>query len=562
MKKFNCLTNIRSEMFDYRLFKFVITIFILALPSFQATGQDSESLPADSALLATPREAVRTHLHYLQEDSFRPSVAAKALHFDGDDKEARNLAIKLKKILDGKQLYVVVDEIPADPNYSDTATGKQRYVLFDSEPRIYVKKYGDVWQYSATTVEAIPTMYKNIFPFDSDQIMKLLPDFMLKEYLGMQLWKYIGIVVYIGLGILLHKIFVWIFGYFLIRIFARIRRTSIAEKYIKPIARPISSLLIILLVIIFIPILQLPISLGIVVSYAIKVATPLLFAVIAYRLSDLVADLLSRLASKTQTSVDDQLVPLVRKTLKVVVVIFGVIYLLNNLNVSIAPLLAGVSIGGLAFALAAQDTVKNLFGSITIFSDQPFEVGDWIHFEGIDATVEEVGIRSTRLRTFHNSVVSIPNGRLADLTIDNYGRRQYRRYYTTIAITYDTPPDLADAFVEGLKQIVDNHPKTWKDFYQIHMNEFGSHSLDIIFYIFFDVPDWQAELRARHEIILEVIRLAEDLGVRFAFPTQTLHVEEFPEKKSMTPVYEGNRKTFMEKVSSFFSKKQIPPQSN
>ncbi|MFP4527189.1 MAG: mechanosensitive ion channel family protein [Candidatus Kapaibacterium sp.] len=525
-------------------------------------AQNAESIPPDSVLLDSPRDAVRSHLFYLQNKNFRPSLAAKTLHFDGDDKVARNRAIRLKRVMDGRQLYVSFEDIPDDPNYFDSASGKARYVLFDKEPRIYLKKYDDKWQYSTATVEAIPEMYEKLFPFDSDALMDILPDFTLETYLGLQLWQYIGIIIYIVLGFLLHKIFVWMFGYFLVKVFSKMKRTSIAERYIRPIARPISSLLLVLIVVIFLPALQLPPSIGIAISYAIKVITPLLFTLIAYRLCDLVGDILSRLALKTHTSIDDQLVPLIRKTLKVVVVVFGVIYLLNNLDVSITPLLAGVSIGGLAFALAAQETIKNLFGSITIFSDQPFEVGDWVKFEGLDATVEEVGIRSTRLRTFYNSVVSIPNGRLADLTIDNMGRRQYRRFYTTLSITYDTPPDLVEAFVEGLRTIVDRHPDTNKEMYHIYMNEFGASSLNVLFYIFFAVPDWAAELKARHQIILDIIRLAEELGVRFAFPTQTVHVEDFPEKKTLTPHYTGDRSVFSEKVSEFFKKRAKGPEEN
>jgi MscS family membrane protein len=149
----------------------------------------------------------------------------------------------------------------------------------------------------------------------------------------------------------------------------------------------------------------------------------------------------------------------------------------------------------------------------------------------------------------------VPNGKLADATIDNHGLRQYRRFFMHIALTYDTPPDLIEVFVQGLRKIVEKHPKTRKDFYIIEFNEMGDFSLKIMFYIFFAVPTWPEELRARHEILIEVVRLAEKLGVRFAFPTSTLHMETFPDKNSLTPKYDMNMNEFKKVMEDYFAEK-------
>jgi len=188
--------------------------------------------------------------------------------------------------------------------------------------------------------------------------------------------------------------------------------------------------------------------------------------------------------------------------------------------------------------LAAQDTIRNLFGSLTIFLDRPFQIGDWVVGTGFEGTVEEVGFRATRVRTFYNSLVYVPNGKLTDMIIDNMGARVFRRYRAMLAITYDTPPELIDAFCEGLREIVQKHPDTRKDAFFIYMHEMGSASLNILFQIFFKVKTFPEEFQARHEIILQTLHLAKALGVRFAFPTQTIHIEEMPEKKSGTPVYD------------------------
>jgi MscS family membrane protein len=310
---------------------------------------------------------------------------------------------------------------------------------------------------------------------------------------------------------------------------------------------------VVLLLALLVPVLQLPVGSARYIDPLLRALLPLFGIIVFYKMADILALYLQKLASKTESTLDDQLVPLFRKTLKTFIVVIGALFILENLNVPILPLLTGLSIGGLAFALAAQDTIKNFFGSLMIFIDKPFQIGDWITSGPIDGTVEEVGFRSTRVRTFRNSVVYVPNGSLADSTIDNHGLRKYRRFYTQIAITYDTPADLIELFTEGLKKIVEKHPKTWKDFYEVHFNDMASSSLNIMFYVFFDVPTWSQELRARHEVLLEIVRLAEKLGINFAFPTQTLHIENMPGKPSLSPQYE-TRDELKKKLEGYFSK--------
>jgi MscS family membrane protein len=163
-----------------------------------------------------------------------------------------------------------------------------------------------------------------------------------------------------------------------------------------------------------------------------------------------------------------------------------------------------------------------------IFVDKPFQIGDWVSGNNIDGTVEEVGFRSTRIRTFRDSVQYVPNGTIADLIIDNHGERNYRRFNTSIGLTYDTSTEKIQHFVDDLKKIILDHPKTIKTNYQVHLNKFSASSLDILFYVFFKVDDWSEELAVRHEIMLEIIRKAEQLEVKFAFPSQSLYVEQMP----------------------------------
>ena len=243
-----------------------------------------------------------------------------------------------------------------------------------------------------------------------------------------------------------------------------------------------------------------------------------------WRLIEVLTDLLTLKASETETRFDDLLVPLLRKGLKVAVAAFGLAFIASNLNIDISSLLAGLGLGGLAFALAAQDTVKNVFGTLTVILDRPFDVGDWIKVEEVEGTVESVGFRSTRVRTFYDSVVTVPNGNLLTATVDNLGVRRFRRWKTVLSLTYDTPPERLEAFCEGVRELIRAHPHTRKDYFQVYFNAFNASSLDVLLYVFHEVPDWTAELAERHRLGVDILRLAKRLGVEFAFPTQTVHL--------------------------------------
>lgn len=244
----------------------------------------------------------------------------------------------------------------------------------------------------------------------------------------------------------------------------------------------------------------------------------------AWRVVDLIAELLVAKAARTPSKFDDVLIPLLRKAIKIFIVIFGVIYGAQSLSIPIGPMLASLGVGSLAFAFAARDTIENFFGSVAVLLDRPFSVGDWVAIGETEGIVEEVGFRSTRVRTFHNSQVTVPNANLVRATVDNYGRRRYRRWSTTLGVQYDTPPDKLVAFAEGIRELVRAHPYTRKDFFAVHLNEFGASSLNIMLYVFFEVSDWSTELRERERLALDIVRLADRLGVSFAFPTQTIHL--------------------------------------
>ena len=245
----------------------------------------------------------------------------------------------------------------------------------------------------------------------------------------------------------------------------------------------------------------------------------------AYRLTSVASLSLQLFVKNTKIEIDTQIITLMSKLLKIGVVIIGALITLQNLGVNVLSLLAGLGIGGLTLALAAKDTAANFFGSLMIFIDQPFKVGDWIVTSQGEGTVEEIGFRSTRLRTFYSSIISVPNALIASEEIDNMGRRQARRVKTELALTFDTRPEKIKAFIDEIKTLLKNHPSVQKHTYHVVFNNYASSSLNILLYFFLNVENWSQELNTKEEIFLRIYDIADKLQVNFAFPTQTLHLE-------------------------------------
>jgi MscS family membrane protein len=516
-------------------------------------GQQPQNVPIT---LESPYNTMYAHLYYLQEDNYQPELAARTLYGVQDSMRARRLAIQLKQVLDGKGLYVRFNLIPQNPDFVDSLSQNAVFTPFPEVlPEVYLEKINDQWYYSAGTVENIPELHKRVYPFGMDLLLNLLPKLGQNKVLGLAIWQYAGLIILLTMAILLHVLLSRLLNPVVSRFSrSKIYPSLVGRDLVGKIARLISILIILRFIRVFLPPLQLPIEAANFAFITITIITTVLFVMLALRIIDVVMKYAENFTQKTSSRLDEQLMPIMRRVLQVVAVAAGLIQVLHVLNINVTTLIAGISIGGLALALAAQDTLKNLFGSLTIFMDKPFQIGDWINFSGVDGTVEEVGVRSTRVRTFANSLVYVPNGKLADMTINNYGERAYRRFKTTISITYDTPPLLIEKFVTGLRQIVETHPQTRKDYYEIHLNEMNASSLDILFYIFFAVPGWSDELKAKHEVLIAVIELAETLGVRFAFPTSTIHVEELPGAGNNSPAYEQEVAKLDEKLVDYLKR--------
>ncbi|MCX6141381.1 MAG: mechanosensitive ion channel [Candidatus Kapabacteria bacterium] len=253
-------------------------------------------------------------------------------------------------------------------------------------------------------------------------------------------------------------------------------------------------------------------------------ALAMVFVFIAiYRLVDLVCSRTVEHVLRKRANGRDAattLAPLIGSALKVLVATIALVTVLGFLGVNVAAILTGLSIGGVAFALASQDTIKNLFGSAVILADHPFGVGDWIIVQEAEGIVEEIGFRSTRIRTFADSVITVPNGRLADMTIDNLGARSFRRYRTSVLIEHATPPDKIRRYVQAIRDLINAHPLTVKapERIIVGISEISPLGYTISVVMFVDSSMLKDEPGFKHDINMEIISAAEKLQIQFAKP--------------------------------------------
>jgi MscS family membrane protein len=202
----------------------------------------------------------------------------------------------------------------------------------------------------------------------------------------------------------------------------------------------------------------------------------------------------------------------------------GILAIMASFGYPISTVLAGLGIGALAIAFGAQKTIENLFGSISLAIDQPFRVGDLVKVQDFMGTVEDIGLRSTRFRTADRTLVSIPNGKLADERLESYEARDRMRLAATLGLTYGTTRDQLRTVLQGFERVLRSHPRIWPDAVAVSFSGFGPSSLDIEVMAWFQVPTWDDFRQCREEVLLGFMEVVEQAGTSFALPTRTVHV--------------------------------------
>ncbi len=541
-----------------RRLAWLVILLLFFLPASAAEGENAGEADRKAAAeqaarvpesLQSPRATMATFLHAMNDikrgDPERIADALSTLDLSGVNPLVRrergeDLAWMLLEILDRTRL-VDLERVP------DRREGEPWVFERYGSGEIRIRRLDDGrWLFDRETVAALPAILEEVSEREKQvagsdnaewlplhiRLRQQLPEWARQRTVILQNWQWLGLLLIIALGVLVDRVAQFLARGAMRRWLRRFPGVAARIGDADTRLRPLGLMLMAAVWWIGILLLGLPEEVLLVLLVAVKLLASIAAVWTAWRLVDVASALLAEKAAATDNRVDDVLVPMVTRTLKIFIAVGGVVFVADNLNIDITGLLAGLGLGGLAFALAAKDLVQNFFGSVTVLLDRTFTVGDWIIVDGIEGTVEHMGFRSTRIRTFYNSLVTIPNSRFITAEVDNMGARRYRRYKQKFGVTYDTPPEKIDAFCEGLREIVRRHPYMRKDYFQIWFNDLGPSALEILVYVFWETPDWTTELRERHRFLLDALRLAEALEVEFAFPTQTIHLHQEPPRET------------------------------
>jgi MscS family membrane protein len=502
-----------------------------------STSQPTAEIPLDNS---TPAATLNVFLTAMRNNDLRTAVSCLDLSQvqDRDPSVTHSIAGKILLVLNRVKLIVPSDYV--------TPLNDARVVLLkEIAGRIELVRIADghrqgEWLFSDATVRQIDGLYEE---WESEPILPelwgqrfsfvALPSLYVREYFispslkqrwgGLQYWQWLGLLLTVLLGYVVRQLCSLILPPIGQRLLST-KHTAILPATVRKGLRPTFNFVMVLVWWGGLVVLDLGLSITLWLSATLRIVVTVFAVAAFYALIDLATAYFSARAARTVSRLDDVLVPLLQKTLKVVVIAIGAVVVAKVFGFHVGPLLAGLGVGGLAFGLAAQDTLKNFFGSVNVVLDRPFQVGDWVRIGDTEGTVETVGLRSSRIRTFYNSEVTVPNSGIMNAVIDNMGRRRYRRISTKLGVLYSTTPEQLDAFCEGIRELIRTHPYTRKDYFHVYVNEFADSSINIMLYCFHECPDWGTELRERHRLLLDIMRLAKRLGVEFAFPTQTLHM--------------------------------------
>jgi MscS family membrane protein len=449
-----------------------------------------------------------------------------------DKSEGPELARQLKIALD-RTLWVELEQISGDPkgNVEDGLPSQRETLGYIKTPektvdillqRIPREDGVLIWKFSNRTVAEIPQLYKHFGyrPFE-EMLSKVFPDFTL---LGWQLWQWALFLIALPLTYLAALLPTWIVGRLV-----RGRETEMSRKFSLLITGPIRVVLWVLFIRAAVSYIGVSAT-----GRSLFSAGPLLtiaLAWVAIRLADLVFDWWAENLQEKGEESAVVLVQPVRKIAKGLVVLFAALLWLDNIGFNVSTLLAGLGVGGIAVALAAQDTLKNFFGSVMILLDKPFSVGQRVTVKGHDGVVEDIGLRSTKIRLLTGHQATVPNDQMANIDIENIGRRPHIRRLTNITITYDTPPEKIEKAVNIIETTLDNHEGMETDFPpRVYFNEFNPYSLNILVLYWYHPPDYWSFLAFSQRVNLQIMREFEKEGIQFAFPTSTTYLTQDDEQ--------------------------------
>jgi MscS family membrane protein len=514
-----------------------------------AAGQGKEigDVPAD---FRSPFAFVQTFIQAFKKGDL--DLAARCLDLTDIPDPARHvlgrvLAVKLKEVLD-RSVFVIFQDLP------DSSVGLPLEALLHKEGRIVGERQATgerkgQWLFNRATVRSIDRLYD---AFEGEPILpelqaqgrsaawpgfreapglwlrKRVPGWLrsqveLREDHPLALYQVLGSILLLVAVIPIYRIVIRPLTRLAAALF-RWRSMAAEQSEIRSWVRPLGWLAALWVLERGVMLLDLRTeTAGVILSVlipAVVIATSFAFLRLIDPLLRLVAG--PAATSQVENTLAAMGFPVISLVLKIVVVVTGLAALLKLFNFDVATVLAGLGIGGLAIALAAQDTLKNFFGSIMLIADRTFRVGDLVKIGGNEGVVESVGLRNTRLRGLDDSLLTVPNSDLTTSHVTNFGARRFRRFRTQLEVAHGTSPDVLQQFREAVLELIRNHPQIRQQKYEVAVSDLGSSGIQILIQVFFDVTDGHAELIARDSLILDILRLTEQLGISFNSPTLLL----------------------------------------
>jgi MscS family membrane protein len=509
-------------------------------------GKDAGDVPAE---FRSPYATFRTYIAALKAGDL--DQAAQCLDLEDVPNPSRRivgreLAFKLKEVLD-RNIFIIFQDLP------DTSVGLPLEAVVHKEGRITAErqvsgKRKGQWLFNRATVRSLDGLYQE---FESKPLIAELaangrtgdgltfrrtPGVWIHHRIpgwlrsrisapgswSIEVYQVLGFMPLLLLVVPVYRLAIWPASFLLRTLLAR-RRVPIDDRDLQSWVRPIGWLAACGMLVEGVSLLDLRMeAVGVLLAVLVP-ARWLVAAVAAYQLIDPILKLVAgpAITQPGATTLAAMGYPVISLLLKILVVSFGLAGLLEMFNFDVGTVLAGLGIGGLAFALAAQDTLKNFFGSVMLIADRTFRVGDLVQIGGNDGVVESVGLRTTRIRGLDDSLLTIPNADLTTAHVTNFGARRHRRFRTLLTLPHSTSPEVLTDFRDGIQELLRRHPDVLPDKQEVALNGLGSSGIEILVQALFDVQDGHAELIARDALVLEIIRLAERLGVAFAEPDRT-----------------------------------------
>jgi len=345
-----------------------------------------------------------------------------------------------------------------------------------------------------------------------------------KRIWGNEVWKYVFSLIYIFLAFYISKLLDYLTRVWL-KHWAAKTKTTFDDLILEMLNGPVKVIAFMILLRIGLNVFEWPEVVEQVLAKGFTIIIAIAVTYLVLKFVDLAMGYWrQRAEGQEDQAFNQQLFPIIRKTLKVFVIVVAVLTTLNNMGVNITAAIASLSIGGLAVGLAAQDTLANLFGAVAIFLDKPFKIGDRVQVDGHDGPVESIGMRSTRIRNLDGHLVTIPNKTMGNATIINIAARPNIKTVMNIGVTYDTPVEKVKLALAIIKEIYGGHPKT--ENLVMSFNKFESSSLNILVVHWWNDTDFVACLGGLQEMNLSLKERFDKEGINFAFPTQTLYVKQ------------------------------------